>query len=172
MLPQRRRYLMWRRRLIWSAALLSTSIVVIASIDSIWGAPWPTEPVFAPESPAPRSPLEIPFTVTNESLIFPIRELGLTCHLIFSKSLLERSVANAKAVIPAGNLIRPRQSRQYACVFNDRPGMDPNATVRIGIEIKFESRSPFGGTVVAESSEYTWKSTVKIPHWVVGIQVQ
>jgi hypothetical protein len=117
-------------------------------------------------------PLEIPFTVTNKSIVFPIKELGLTCHLLFSKSLLESSIANAKAAFPAGNVIRPKEARQYTCLFDARPGMDPNATARISIEIKYESRWPFAGTVVVGSPVYTWISNAKVPHWVLGIQVQ
>jgi hypothetical protein len=75
-----------KHRRLWLASKLVVGTVVtvlglVATFVSLWGPLWPTAPLFSPGMPSSGSPFDVPFTVTNRSVIFFIRNLIIHCAL-------------------------------------------------------------------------------------------
>ena len=74
-------------RRLWMAAQVTAGFFVVLiglliGVYANWGPPWPTEPSFAPGVPASGSPLDVTFSGTNTSVLFPLPELFVNCEMV------------------------------------------------------------------------------------------
>ena len=101
-------------------------IGLIASIDALWGPPWPINPEFSPGPPSFGSSFDIPFLVTNKSALFSFSDLKITCVLLRFKAVGSTgatiAVANGlsfdtapKIAARGTNQIDSTDSRPYTC---------------------------------------------------------
>ena len=82
-------------------------VSLLAAIDQLLGPPWPTRPVFSPGLPSTGSPLDIPFSVTNRSIIFPIHHLIVWCQIVVLKTKFDNSITNSNFGMPSRDLEAP-----------------------------------------------------------------
>jgi hypothetical protein len=57
-------------------------VTLIGFVYEVWGLVWPTAPIFLPGVPSSGSAFYVPFSVTNKSILFPIRNLTLGCIIL------------------------------------------------------------------------------------------
>ena len=103
---------------IGSLCLLALSVT--SNIVTLWGPFWPTEPVFSLSYPSSGSPFEIPFYITNRSVIFPIHDIELSCYLKHittnNNNIINNSFVKIQPRIP--QVLEPEASDPYKCPLN------------------------------------------------------
>jgi hypothetical protein len=62
--------------------IVGSPLAIVAFIYAIWGPLWPTQPSFFPGSPSFSSAFDVPFIVTNKSVLFSLSNLTITCQLL------------------------------------------------------------------------------------------
>jgi hypothetical protein len=100
----------------WICASSLSVFFVVMSIYGLLGPPWPTAPSFSPGIPSIGSPFDIPFTVTNKSVTFPINELVITCNLNDVKTNAS-TISNISVRVTAKNVLEAGLSAPYTCPF-------------------------------------------------------
>jgi hypothetical protein len=162
----------------WLAAKVIGSFLVglvglIGSIYGIWGAPWPTEPVFAPGPPSFGSAFSVPFVVSNKSALFPINNLMITCHLRRVLTDKNNLVEDVGFGILSPNVLMPLQSRPYICPF-DQFSISSGRIIAVEIDFESKYKSPwpfFSKPKTTMSDIFTWNPSTSPPAWFVGTPV-
>jgi hypothetical protein len=102
-------------------AIPGAPLAVMLFVYGFWGPPWPTPPVFVPGYPSsggPYSPFDVPFTVTNKSALFPIKNLEIRCVLQPVRLTTITIKDIAVGGLPNNNKLNPLQTGHYTCPFN------------------------------------------------------
>jgi hypothetical protein len=147
----------------------------IASVDQIWGPPWPTRPAFSPGVPS-GSPFDVPFKVENKSAFFEFSNLTISCELLRFRAEGETgSVIQGTARIEARgtNRLAPLQSAPYTCPLRGimRVGGSDAADKIIYAQVVFRSEydAPLlWGRLQAESAVFTLNTSTAPPQWNEG----
>jgi hypothetical protein len=183
----------------WFRALqgLFGSIIVVlglvASVYGIWGPIWPTAPEFSPGSPSFSFPLDVPFVVTDKSILFSIENFTIKCHVIFArlstsqKALRDVTIGiegrpyNPKQPLALNNLNASRSS-SYVCPVSGGPvgGFGPTPkfpedkleTATIEFISEYDSRWPWGGRTQSSSGLFTLNVRTTPPQWTQGVPLQ
>jgi hypothetical protein len=151
------------------------SLGLVASVYQIWGGPpWPTAPAFAPGAPSFGSALDVPFIVTNKSVLFPIKKLHILCSanriVVGPPNWQVRGISFS---IPGFADLAPGQSRPYTCAFNSvvrGPNGDKMGVLGAAITFNSEYDSSWwsGSRTKAESEMFTLETKTSPPQWVTG----
>jgi hypothetical protein len=161
-------------RVLWRAvkAVFGFVVVLVGLIGgayTMWGPPWPTEPSFVPGAPSFGSPLDVPFTVTNKSSVFSIKNLHISCHGYEIKvvppnfgspapgggTLGGRAIEGFTFSVPGNADLMPGETRPYTCVFNSVMRGVSNQTgyriveADIAFVSEYDARCPFPDAVCA-----------------------
>jgi hypothetical protein len=146
-------------------------LAVLGSVYGIWGPPWPVEPTVSPGLPSLGSPFDVPFNVSNKSLLFTIDGLSLSCKL--------KLVQTNGLIIPNGIVrlrgeytIGPGQSRPYVCPFSRAyggPYAENIKTAQITISSEYKSPWPvISKKLSVDSDVFTLNSKTIPPQWMTG----
>jgi hypothetical protein len=161
-------------RVLWRAvkAVFGFVVVLVGLIGgayTMWGPPWPTEPSFVPGAPSFGSPLDVPFTVTNKSSVFSIKNLHISCHGYEIKvvppnfgspapgggTLGGWAIEGFTFSVPGNADLMPGETRPYTCVFNSVMRGVSNQTgyriveADIAFVSEYDARCPFPDAVCA-----------------------
>jgi hypothetical protein len=156
----------------WAVGTGVAAVSFIAVIADIWGPIWPTDPIFSPGVPSFGSPLSVPFSVENKSIIFPIKNLSLYCGLIFVRTAHNAGVAELSVTVQTEpNELRAPQSRPYTCPFDQKFRLEEGDRITYA-QIKFIARydGPFWGRLTEFVTEpFTLDTSTSPPQWTQGI---
>jgi hypothetical protein len=175
--------LVWRP-IRWAFGTAVALVSLAASIYGILGGPfWPTEPRFSPGPPSLRLSFEVPFTVTNESKIFSIYHLNISCVLLkiimvgpsnvpvtFQNSVMTSHIKNQ--VLWAGD------SSPYKCTFRHLMSLGGQDVADFNVKeayINFisEYESPWSGLLTKSKSTPFTLVTSSVPmYWTVGFPLR
>jgi hypothetical protein len=161
-------------RVLWRAvkAVFGFVVVLVGLIGgayTMWGPPWPTEPGLVPGAPSFGSPLDVPFTVTNKSSVFSIKNLHISCHGYEIKvvppnfgspapgggTLGGWAIEGFTFSVPGNADLMPGETRPYTCVFNSVMRGVSNQTgyriveADIAFVSEYDARCPFPDAVCA-----------------------
>jgi hypothetical protein len=173
-----RRHWSWSLRviflLLWS--LLIVALDQTANIVGIWGPFWPVEPIFSAGAPAFGFAFDIPFSVTNKSSVFPIRNLTVTCVVSGqAKGSLGTifSTKNASIHTDVVSTLSPLETAIYSCPLRGAMRIDTGdaADVIKSGTVKFRSKYDariWGDRAQSEDGPFTLITTVKPPRWERG----
>ena len=159
----------------WLVGLAVTALGIVGGVYGIWGPFWPTEPSFAPASPSSGVPLDVPFTVTNNSSLFPITDLEIECHLISVRILPHNNIGETILRTRSVNRLSPRENRSYTCPFSQSIGgnaIDYTKMVEATIQFVSIYDSSWGGRTKSFSPKFTLNSRTNPPQWVSGVPMQ
>jgi hypothetical protein len=155
------------------------ALSIAANIVQIWGPFWPTELDFAPVALSFGHPFEVPFVVTNKSVVFGLSNLRLSCHLISfrAQNNVNHSVGSINnvrvSIVGPPAYFSPQGVASYTCPLNETINV-VNSTV-IDAKIEFISEYDFGmwwGKATSVSDTFTL-NTHTVPHqWVRGVTLQ
>jgi hypothetical protein len=146
-----------------------------ASIDELWGPFWPTEPIFSPGYPSNSFPFDVPFTVSNKSLIFPINDMMITCVAdnvkitSFGKTIIEFNNTDTNVLV--GNHIKANDSSSYTCPLFKLLTIKPDPILKYAkIEFLSEYDSPWPGRKRTQSKSGPWTLDMSTapPQWTHG----
>jgi hypothetical protein len=159
--------------------VLGLPLAVIVAVYTIFGPPWPTEPSFVPLSPSFWSPFDIPYTVTNKSILFRVSAISITCKIASARTLLGDIIYNIDVRSTEINNLQPGQTSSYTCLLNkiiklSRP--HPYETKFVQAEISFASEYdspwPFRRRIKVASNPFTLNSATEPPLWVQGVPLK
>jgi hypothetical protein len=176
-------------RSLWSAhkrlweLLIACGVVLglVASIAGLWGPFWPTEPIFSPGCPSNSSPFDVPFTVSNKSIIFPINDMTITCIIdnvkftVFSKngSISEYNNINTEVLI--GNYIKANDFSSYTCPLFKIITIKPDPILKyaqIDFLSEYDSPWPWRKRTQSKSGPWTLDTSTSPPQWTHGTPLQ
>ena len=169
--PSRFHLTKYRRWLLKAVAIFSGVLGIVASVAGFWGPFWPTAPTFSPGFPSAGLPLEIPFNVTNSSVLFPIEGLKIACWAEQLKT--DRGTLFTQNVFHSGisESLQPAETRSYACRFHEVIGLRKGEGI-VEAEIKFlaeyESRIPWKTLAESTSGTFTLNTQTMPPQWMHG----
>jgi hypothetical protein len=149
---------------------------VLASIDGIFGPPWPTPPSFSPGLPSGASPLDIPFGVTNESRLFSIRHLTIVCAINDIKTSTDDPIDSLEfEVSETANKLGPGDSHPYKCAFNQLVKLPISSRMvggNIHFETEYDSNVPGRGRISSRSKDFYLETLTSPPQWIEGEPMQ
>lgn len=155
---------------------------LVASISGIFGPVWPTTPMFSPGVPSFAHPLDIPFTVTNNSFIFDVYALKIEC-LIIDVRVSDKRGAIARldgntVKFPAVHKLGAGEKRSYTCPFQptmgtllaEMWGSPDNKVLKAIIQFNIEYRIFFlvFMDLSASSSVFYLDTKTNPPQWTYG----
>lgn len=157
-------------------------IGIVGSIVGIFGPIWPTRPAFSPGYPSFGQPLDVPFSVSNESVIFGIRSLKIRCALLDVK-ISRSGVGDADLELhntisvdaEVSQDMRPRETRSYTCPFYGAryffniPHDYHLVEAKLGFESTYKSFVPWEGEVMARSDVFFLNNKTWPPQWTRGV---
>jgi len=79
---------------------------------------WPTEPDIEAGAASLASPFDIPFSIKNNSKVFKITNLRISCELIEVTTSTNAGLSNVALVIDTTNYILPTEAPIYVCPLN------------------------------------------------------
>jgi hypothetical protein len=79
---------------------------------------WPTEPDIEAGAASLASPFDIPFSIKNNSKVFKITNLRISCELVEVTTSTNAGLSNVALVIDATNYILPTEAPIYVCPLN------------------------------------------------------
>lgn len=79
---------------------------------------WPTEPEIEAGAASLASPFDIPFSIKNNSKVFKITNLRISCELIEVVTSTNVGLSNVALVVDAANYILPTEASIYVCPLN------------------------------------------------------
>ncbi len=164
----------YRRFLRMAEWILGPPLALLAFVYGIWGPPWPTEPTFVPGAPSFGSALDVPFIVTNKSVLFPIKKLHILCSAYrIDVGPPNWSIQGISFSVPGVADLAPGQSRPYTCAFNNvmRGPNGERMGVRaatIAFNSEYDSSWPWKARAKAESGKFTLDTKTVPPQWMTG----
>jgi len=144
-----------------------------AAVYQLWGGPpWPVAPTFAPSFPSSGNAFDVPFTITNKSVFFPLNHLEILCGLESVKTDAKSGLEQFSITASDGKAtLAPLQSATYTCPLT-RMFTFAGATKLEGATIvfltKYYSHLPFGGRTQSESDSFSLNTKTVPPQWTIG----
>ena len=172
--PQKHQHIL--RTVEW---ILGLPLALLVAIYTILGPPWPKEPTFFPSSPSFGSPFNVPYIVTNKSILFRISNLSIVCKIAYARTLQGDTIARVNVKSTEINNLQPGQTSSYTCLFNkmitlSRP--PPYQTKYVQAEIRFASEYdspwPFQPRIKIVSDPFTLNSATEPPQWIQGVPLK
>ncbi|WP_205680485.1 hypothetical protein [Bradyrhizobium sp. LVM 105] len=167
-------------------APIATLATVLGHIIGI-GPLWPTSPSFTPGPPSYGAAMDIPFTIENNSALFGISNLTITC--VISASFVgspegsppQINIGVRASGMPAalsstvGAAMSGRmKSGSYICPLRDnRIGFgganaaDRIKSAQVSFRAEYDARIPWGSRVASDEGPFTLVTTVP-QYWVKG----
>jgi hypothetical protein len=146
---------------------------IAANVVQIWGPFWPTSPDFSPVSLSFGSSFDVPFVVTNRSVIYGLNNLKLACDLISVRTDRNINITNINvAIAESSNYLPPQGTSSYTCPFNKTITVIGNLTeAAIKFTSEYDSRLWWGKTKT--SSEVFTLNTHTVPaQWMRGVPLR
>jgi len=169
--PMRRLCRRTLRTLEW---IFGPPLAGVGIVYAVYGPIWPTVPVFLPGLPSYGSPFEVPFSITNKSVLFTIHNLTVDCDLIYVETSAHSSYSNFSVSMNIKHRLLPTRTDTYTCPFNtffDTRGQTIETAV-ISFTTVYDSPWPWGGRTGLTSGNFTLKSSTTPPQWTVGNPIQ
>lgn len=145
-------------------------IGLLASIRGLVGPYWPTVPTFSPGYPSRSSPLDIPFEVTNESVVFPVKNLKIRCLLlrVFAEDGLQ--IVRTQVYDNIASRLLPDESRSYRCKFSGAISLGPRQFTMVQIQFltEYQSILPWKTRTQSVSDAFTLDLRTDPPQWTRG----
>jgi hypothetical protein len=163
----------YRRFLRIAEWVLGPILAVVAAVYTFWGPPWPMVPVFSPGFPSAGFALNVPFTITNRSALFPLKHMQILCG-IYNVELSNKLIVQGFAITASGSegsTLEPLASASYTCAFTKAIGLPKEVSViaaTINFITKYDSRWPFGHRSESESDQFTLNTQTTPPQWTAG----
>jgi hypothetical protein len=160
----------WIWRLLAGAIFLAG---LAATIAALWGPIWPTAPVFLPGLPSSGEPFDIPFTVKNNSVLFPIKNLTLRCHVVFARTDRNNRDIDSTFAVNDRTLLDTNESRPFICPLTRVLGnFGLMIEGRIYFSAEYESPWPFSDGKYMDSEVFTLNSKSIPPRWDIGTPIE
>ena len=140
---------------------------VLATVNSMWGPPWPTKPEYHIVASSAGQPFAFPFSVTNKSAFFDTRLSGTYCRIkrgrIGGMILEDLGAATFEGLsfdVPA------KETKNYRCSIQ----MGGQLVTSLELAVQSDYRSLFrSGTV---TQDFHWVAAGKDSRWVEGADVE
>lgn len=157
----------------WTLGPPAVLFGIVASIYGVWGPIWPTVPVFSPIVPSFGSPYDIPFSVSNKSILFPVKNLQIMCHLPFFNDSRQNRWTDTRVWATAANHLPPSTTQSYVCPFSRNIDLGGAQIVdaSIDFQMEYDSPWPWSGRVKNTSSIFTLSNT-QPRAWTPGIPLR
>ena len=160
---------------------VGTPLAVVAFVYAVWGAPWPTQPSFAPGAPSFGSAFDVPFTVTNKSAWFGIHDLTITCLLANFKAIgptgatIEQTHGVTSTILPRGvnSVLAPLTTSTFTCpignalVVDKRNAGEQLVSASLSFMADYSGRLWWGRTQII-SGVFSLDTATKPPQWAPG----
>jgi hypothetical protein len=163
--PKRRRIL---RIVEWT---LGAPLAVVAAIYTFLGPPWPTTPVFSPGFPSSGFAFDVPFTIANKSVLFPLKHLQISCGMVdirLSNGLAITGI-DVTASGAEGSSLGPSTSASYTCPLKRLIGSGVTIqAAAIDFTTKYDSRWPFMSRSESRTDPFTLNTETTPPQWTSG----
>ena len=127
---------------------------------------WPTVPEIHPNAVGSNKPLDIPFSVTNKSVVFDIEKPVFNCAAFYIHVKRGITISNSLATVKA-RTIPIDTTRQQTCAFQTAVRFGPNAetiAACIGISVSYEKRWFFPN--VSPMQMYQWHPELNPKVWL------
>jgi hypothetical protein len=155
----------------WWIGLPVAVLGVLAGIDQVFGPPWPTAPIFDPGTPSFSSPLSVPFYVKNGSILFPVTNLTIICHIIHVDTSDKGTLDNINIFVAARRTLAAPETKRYICPIK----VSYSSGLRItSAKIQFISSYddplflPFHVPKLTKSDLFTLDNDTAPPQWLRG----
>ena len=162
----------------WRPAVRRGSLAVaflsfIAVVADILGWPiWPTAPIFFPGYPSSNSAFDVPFSVENRSILFPIYDLDITCGLIFVRTKHNSGFRDLGIRLRTGPArLAVSETRSYTCPFNRGFTLEEGDAIThasIGKFVSTYSWPYWLSSARSESETFTLNTSTVPPQWTRG----
>ena len=161
----------------WVAGTVMTLLGLGATVVALWGPFWPTAPIFSPGYPSNSSPFDVPFTVYNKSIIFPINDVTITCSVenvkftVFSKEGSISEFNDITTKVLERNYIKANDSSSYTCPLFKIIIIKPDPILKYAkIEFlsEYDSPWPWRKRTQSKSGPWTLDTSTAPPQWIHG----
>jgi len=139
---------------------------LIASVDQIWGPPWPTQLDFDPGPPDASLPFDVPFTVRNRSTVFDATAVQLGCLLEKVEFRNGGRLIDDLVVGTGPTEIARGDQRPFRCWFPFEPQQVKVAVMRI--IASYDHHRLFGWRTQMRSEPFVWDTKATPARWVKG----
>ena len=165
-----RRYLLQGANL--AIVLVVGSIGFVASVNGLFGPFWPTVPVFSLGSPSSGSPFDIPFSIANNSILFPLTNFVVKCEVSDVTTMNNNKFDNVSFQILGTYRIEAAHARPYTCPFTRTfaLGGDKVLSAKLHILTGYNNPLYFWRSVqkITKSEAFYLNGATNPPQWSIG----
>jgi len=143
------------------------AVYYVAKVLDFVGPIWPTVPEIRPNVVGANNPMDIPFSVTNKSVLFDIKKPVFHCVAVYIRMTRERYIFDSVArdharTIPAGTTTQQTCAFQNVFIFGRNP---ETIAACIGISVSYEKRWFFPNA--APMQLYQWHPELNPKIWLL-----